>query len=98
MQPNTLAMQLPSSVQVPDELVCIEFPGVSPAAVKVISNSDYDENHKSKFKTFQDEVDMLKLFQGNDCIVQIYKHCLIEARIRMRFGVLDCKLSISNDL
>jgi serine/threonine protein kinase len=47
-----------------------------PAAVKVISNSDYDEAHSSKFKTFQDEVDMILLFRGNDCIVQVYSYCL----------------------
>jgi len=47
-----------------------------PAAIKVISNSDYDEAHSSKFKTFQDEVDMILLFRGNDCIVQVYSYCL----------------------
>lgn len=42
----------------------------------MISNSDYDEAHKSKFKTFKDEVEMLSLFKGNDCIVQVYTYCL----------------------
>jgi len=49
---------------------------VLPAAVKVISNSDYDDIHANKFKTFKDEVEMLRLFRGNDCIVQIYTYCL----------------------
>mmetsp|Transcript_6259 Transcript_6259/g.17509 ORF Transcript_6259/g.17509 Transcript_6259/m.17509 type:complete len:666 (+) Transcript_6259:1691-3688(+) len=45
-------------------------------AVKVISNSDNSEIHMSKYKSFEDEVHTLSLFQGNDCIVKIYDYVL----------------------
>mmetsp|Transcript_39962 Transcript_39962/g.94947 ORF Transcript_39962/g.94947 Transcript_39962/m.94947 type:complete len:376 (-) Transcript_39962:8-1135(-) len=58
-------------------------------AVKVISNSDTDELHLSKYKSFQDEIATLSLFRGNDCIVQIHDSILDYPRAVIIYEYLE---------
>jgi len=58
-------------------------------AVKVISNSDQDELHSSKYKSFVDEVETLSLVQGNDCIVTMYEYVLDYPRAIIFYEFLE---------
>lgn len=55
----------------------------------MISNSDQDELHSSKYKSFVDEVETLSLVQGNDCIVTMYEYVLDYPRAIIFYEFLE---------